>query len=50
MKKYYMRQIFADTKSQAETTQAVSSETYDKGSYCDFCGSRTENPQDQQIS
>ncbi len=44
MKKYYMRQIFADTKAdsksgvavQSETAQAVSGETYDKGSYCDF--------------
>lgn len=44
MKKYYMRQIFADTKEdsksgvavQSETAQAVSGEIYDKGSYCDF--------------
>lgn len=44
MKKYYMRQIFADTKAdsksgvavQRETAQAVSGEIYDKGSYCDF--------------
>lgn len=37
MKKYYIRQIFADDKNGVSTqAQVASGETYDKNSYCDF--------------